>query len=243
MSPNKHLGKKGCNCRFHDHKVFNHCESRSVVICLSVSVHVHSHQFCISICYQFCYSLFICCHRLDSCFVFTFVHPLWSFQICFYFFHLIIRCLITRCYFLFWYLKCFPGILIPITTTIRQVNRQDCAILSQYKKWQPITIIDISKITGTNFSNWVRRGWDIFFSPRFNPSAESRDEAKCRPCRGHPHPSGREPLFDGAGAFHGWKWSMGGEYLNFSFKKNLNWPPTHPPPPPRGLCEFKCTLY
>jgi hypothetical protein len=30
--------------------------------------------------------------------------------------------------------------------------------LSHYRKREPITIIDINRISGTNFSNWVRRG-------------------------------------------------------------------------------------
>jgi hypothetical protein len=32
--------------------------------------------------------------------------------------------------------------------------------LSLYRKREPSTIIDISRISGTNFSDGVRRGWD-----------------------------------------------------------------------------------
>jgi hypothetical protein len=59
-----------------------------------------------------------------------FLHSAWSFQIpsvsfLSILFHPIICCLITQCYFLFWYRKCISGISIPITTTIWQVNKHN----------------------------------------------------------------------------------------------------------------------
>ncbi len=51
----KHLGKQGCNYRFHNHEIFNSCKSRPVNVRPLVFVHVKLHQFCISSA-----SLFIC---------------------------------------------------------------------------------------------------------------------------------------------------------------------------------------
>ncbi len=135
MPHNKHLGKQGCNCQFRNHKIFNtrkygmvtiqpselfvfsasffncvHC--RFICCCLSVlfvslpvaSIHIHSFD------------------HLQSCFCFVrstlFEYSVFNYSL-------------IQGYFLSWYWNCIPGILIPISTTIRQVNKhhtQDCAI-------------------------------------------------------------------------------------------------------------------
>ncbi len=70
----KHLGKQGCNWRFHNHKRFNPRQSRSVNIRPSVLFMFNHLQFCIVISCQFIthYLFFVICH-IASCFVFTFV--------------------------------------------------------------------------------------------------------------------------------------------------------------------------
>jgi hypothetical protein len=42
--------------------------------------------------------------------------------------------------------------------------------LSQYRKQEPINIIDISGISGNNFSNWVSRGQEIVSSSEMTES-------------------------------------------------------------------------
>ncbi len=75
-------------------------------------------------------------------------------------------CSIIQCYFLFWYWKRIQGILIPITTSIWQVNKHHTTrlrnLLSWYRKQEPITIIDTRGISRTNFSKRARRGRDNF---------------------------------------------------------------------------------
>jgi hypothetical protein len=99
--------------------------------------------FCIVLCCQFviCYLSVVICH-LDSCFVFAFIHlaQLFCIRFCSVQYPLIIQYSVIQCYF--W----------PTTRNVFQV------FWSTYTVQQ--TIINISGISGTNFSNWVRRVWN-----------------------------------------------------------------------------------
>ncbi len=91
-----------------------------------VQLHLIRHCYLLPV----CYSLFVCCYSL-SCLLFVspLIHSAWLFQICLFF------CSFFRSVssdhsifdysvlFLSWYWKCVPGILIPITTTIWQINK------------------------------------------------------------------------------------------------------------------------
>ncbi len=81
-------------------------------------------RFCIIICCQFIFHcLSVVIRHLASCFIFTFVHPAQSFWICFCFILFDYSLFDYSVLFLFWFWKYIPGILIPITATIRQVNK------------------------------------------------------------------------------------------------------------------------
>ncbi len=128
MPLNNHLGKQSCNWRFCKHKRFDPCKNRSVNICPLVLFMLNCILFCIVICDQFIirYLYLVICH-LASCvashsfyfarlfLILLSVHSVVQF-------HPIVHHLIPQCYSLFWYWKCIPGISIPITTTIWQVN-------------------------------------------------------------------------------------------------------------------------
>jgi hypothetical protein len=130
MPPDKHLGKQGFNYQFCSPKIFNPCKSRSVNIYPLVFVHAISsvlHQFFLPVCYSF----FICCY-LSSCESFRIhIHSFYS---------IILNCFcfcsvhsVSSNYFLLNYLGLF-SVLIPITTTILQVNKHHtirlCHLLS-----------------------------------------------------------------------------------------------------------------
>jgi hypothetical protein len=137
---NKHLGKQSCNCQFRNHKTFNPCKNRSVNVHLLDLSRYNCIWFCIVVCCQFIihYLSVVICHL--ACFVFAFIHPARLFKICFHF------CLFCgsalsdysifdqSVLFLSWYWKCVPSILIPITTTMRLVNKHHttrlCLLLS-----------------------------------------------------------------------------------------------------------------
>ncbi len=128
MPFDKHLCKQGCNCQC-DQEIFN---PRNLIlnICPSVSLMFNPIQFCINI---FVASLLFVVYLLLFIFFPVVSYPhlfillnhsvFASVYVLFDLFCLIIRYLIIQCYFLFWYWKFIPGILIPVTTTIRQVNK------------------------------------------------------------------------------------------------------------------------
>jgi hypothetical protein len=86
MSPDKHLGEQGCNYQFCNQEILNTCKNRSVNIHPSVLFMFNWIWFCTVICCQFVtHYLSVVNHHLASCFAFTFIHPAWSFKICFCF--------------------------------------------------------------------------------------------------------------------------------------------------------------
>ncbi len=118
---NKHPGKQGCNCPFHNHKLFDPCKHRTVTTHPSVLLYVE----CISF-----HSLFVASLSTVT-YLSVFIRPfpvvlicinLFLFdylQCCFFFIYLfrsIIQCSIIQCHSLFWYWNCILGISIPHNT-------------------------------------------------------------------------------------------------------------------------------
>ncbi len=126
---NKHLDKQGCTCQSHNHKISNPRKCRMVITHPSVSVYVQCISFnCNLLAVICCYLSVTVCH-LASCFH---SHSFVSAQLLPALFDLIrsiICCLIIQYLFLFWYWNCIPGILIPVLTTIWQINKHHTTIL------------------------------------------------------------------------------------------------------------------
>jgi hypothetical protein len=102
----KHLGKQGCKCRLHDHKIFNSRENRPINIRPSVLFMFNRIQICIVICCQFIirYLPVVICN-LASSFKFTFVRfcsVVLGFVFCSFCHSVSTDYSIIQCYFLFW---------------------------------------------------------------------------------------------------------------------------------------------
>ncbi len=150
-------------------RYLNPRKSRSVNICLSVFDHIQVHQFCVVICCLFV-SFFsshysssgqlFCIHIRSFCLI---ISNLLQFLVCsFSFIRLFIIQLLSVIF-------CsdtgyvFQLFLDPKTTSIQQDNKLQttrlCHLLSQYRKREPVTVIDISGIY-LQLGTWVRRGQD-----------------------------------------------------------------------------------
>jgi hypothetical protein len=119
-----------------------------------------------------CFSIHIRCQFFCHCLSMLFdSHSFDSVLFCSICFCLTIQCSII-CLSNVWFFCSDTGIVFqafwPLQnhlTTIWQVDKLNtpdrCHLLSLYKKQEPITIIDFSRISGTNFFNRVCGGQDI----------------------------------------------------------------------------------
>ncbi len=126
-----------CNYQFRNHKIFNPCKNRSVNLCPSVLFMNNCIQLC-SLTIAFSSALFFVASSLFIIYLLLFVillvlsylHSfilLGNFEFCFCSFCSFCFIRLFDIWFLrvnlSWYWKCVSGISIPITTTIRQVNK------------------------------------------------------------------------------------------------------------------------
>ncbi len=151
MPLDKHLGKQGCNCQFRSHKLFNSQKVGQSTFALQLrscsNVFSSASLFVASLSFVIYLSLFV---------ILPVVLYLQSSILLSYFKFVSVYvsvCYVSSDYLLFnylalflpWFWKCVPGISIPITTTIRQVN-----------KYQTTRLRHIN-----NFSDWVKKGRDM----------------------------------------------------------------------------------